>query len=120
MNAGVFWCWKAWWTYWPPWRRSASPGLTVLVFVTLIAVWALMTGGLLLAASFKMDADHGRWWMLLGAVASIVYGAALLLAPLIGALVLTWWIGAYALVFGIAMLVLALRLRAKVRGLAPA
>ncbi len=96
------------------------PGLTVLVFVTLIAVWALMTGGLLLAASFKMDADHGRWWMLLGAVASIVYGAALLLAPLIGALVLTWWIGAYALVFGIAMLVLALRLRAKVKGLAPA
>ena len=93
----------------------AWPRLTVLVFVVLLAVWALVTGGLLLAAAFKVDADHGRWWMALGALASIVYGAALLLAPLIGALVLTWWIGAYALVFGIAMLVLAFRLRARSR-----
>ena len=91
----------------------AWPGLTVLVFVTLIAVWALVTGGLLLAAGFKMDADHGRWWMILGAVASILLGFSLLAAPLIGAVVLTTWIAAYAIVFGVAMLVLAFRLKAK-------
>src|SRR5689334_9357514 len=66
------------------------PGLTVLVFVTLLGLWALVSGGFLLAASFKVEHDHGRWWMLLGALASIVYGGVLLLAPLIGALVLTW------------------------------
>jgi len=93
------------------------PGLTVVVFVLLVAGWALLTGVLLLAASFKVDADHGRWWMALGGVVSILYGAALVIAPLIGALVLTWWIGAYALVFGIAMLVLAFRLRAKFKAL---
>jgi uncharacterized membrane protein HdeD (DUF308 family) len=96
------------------------PGLTVVVFVLLVAAWALMTGGLLLAASFKVDADHGRWWMALGGMVSILYGMALVIAPLIGALVLTWWIGAYALFFGIAMLVLAFRLRARFKSLTAA
>ena len=96
----------------------AWPGLTVLVFVTLLGVWALISGGLLLAASFKVEHDHGRWWMLLGALASIVYGGLLLLAPVLGALVLAWWLGAYALVFGIAMLVLGFHLRARFRGVA--
>ena len=96
------------------------PGLTVVVFVTLLAVWALLTGALMLSAGFKVDTDHGRWWMVLGGAVSILYGLALFIAPLIGALVLTWWIGAYALVFGVAMLVLAFRLRAKVAGLVTA
>jgi uncharacterized membrane protein HdeD (DUF308 family) len=94
------------------------PGLTVALFIALIAVWALITGGFLLAAAFRLDADHGRWWLALGAVASLVYGALLLLAPMIGALVLTWWIGAYAIVFGIAMIATALHLRSRVKSIA--
>jgi uncharacterized membrane protein HdeD (DUF308 family) len=93
------------------------PGLTVVVFVALVAAWALITGGLMLTASFKLDAQHGRWWLALGGFASLVYGAALVIAPMLGALVLTWWIGAYALSFGVAMLVLAFRLRAKFKAL---
>lgn len=92
---------------------AAWPGLTVMVFVGLIAAWALITGGLMLTAAVNVDAEHGRMWLVLAALASIVYGALLVLAPMVGALVLTWWIGAYALVFGIAMLVFAFRLRAK-------
>lgn len=91
------------------------PGLTVAFFIALIAVWALVTGGFLLAASFRLDADHGRWWLALGAIASLVYGALLVIAPMIGALVLTWWIGTYALVFGIAQIAVALRLRARLK-----
>lgn len=98
----------------------ALPGLTVVVFVTLLAVWALLTGGLMLVAGFKLDPDHGRWWMVLGGVVSMLYGVLLLIAPLIGAVVLTWWIGAYALIFGVAMLVMAFRLRSKVESLMPA
>ena len=88
------------------------PGLTVVVFVALLAAWALLTGGLMLAAGIRFEGE-GRAWLILGAVVSIAYGALLAIAPIIGAVVLTWWIGAYALVFGTAMLVLAFRLRAR-------
>jgi uncharacterized membrane protein HdeD (DUF308 family) len=96
------------------------PGLTVVVFVLLVASWALLTGALMTAAAFKLDAGHGGWWLALGGLASILYGALLFLAPMIGALVLTWWIGAYALVFGAAMLATALRLHARYRSLSSA
>jgi uncharacterized membrane protein HdeD (DUF308 family) len=92
---------------------AALPGITVVVFVALIAAWALITGSLMLAAAFELDADHGRWWFVLGGAASLVYGALLILAPLMGALVLTWWIGAYAIIFDIALLIAAFKLRAK-------
>ena len=42
---------------------------------------------------------------------SLLFGIALVIAPLIGLVVLTWWLGAYAVVFGIALLVLGFKLR---------
>ena len=90
---------------------AAWPAITVVVFVAVIAAWALITGGLMFAAAMNVDDGHGRWWLVVAAVASVVYGIMLVIAPAIGALVLTWWIGAYALIFGAAMLVLAFQLR---------
>ncbi len=86
------------------------PRLTVIVFVLLMAAWALVSGGLMLGAAFKLTKDHGRWLLALGGVVSIIYDLLLAIAPLIGALVLTWWLGAYALAFGVVLLVLAFRL----------
>ncbi|HEY1944820.1 MAG TPA: HdeD family acid-resistance protein [Roseiarcus sp.] len=89
------------------------PGLTILTFVLVIAAWALVTGALMMVAAFRLQLDHGRWWLVLGGLVSILYGVLLIIAPLIGALVLTWWLGGYALVFGVLLLVLAFRLRAR-------
>jgi uncharacterized membrane protein HdeD (DUF308 family) len=86
------------------------PGLTAITFVLLIGIWALISGGVLVYSAFALKLEHGRWWLALGGVASILFGIALLVAPLVGAVVLTWWIGAYALVFGIFMVVVAYRL----------
>jgi uncharacterized membrane protein HdeD (DUF308 family) len=90
---------------------ALAPGLTVLVFVYLMAIWALVSGVLALIAAFRLRGDHGRWWLGLSAVLSIIGGVLLGIAPLLGALVLTWWLGAYAVVFGGTLLVLAFRLR---------
>jgi uncharacterized membrane protein HdeD (DUF308 family) len=89
------------------------PGLTVIAFVLLLAAWSLVSGGLMLGAAFRLSREHGRWWLALGGIVSIVFGVLLAIAPVIGAVVLTWWLGAYALMFGIALLVLAFKLRAR-------
>jgi uncharacterized membrane protein HdeD (DUF308 family) len=91
----------------------AVPGLTALAFVLLVAAWAIVTGVLELAAAFRLNIEHGRLWLVLGGVASIIFGVLMFIAPVAGAIVLTWWLGAYALVFGVTLLVLAFRLRAR-------
>ncbi len=95
---------------------SLWPGLTVLAFIALMAVWSISTGVLMLIAAFRLNLQHGRWWLVLGGIANLAFGVLLILAPLAGALVLTWWLGAYALVFGALLLALAVQLRSQRRG----
>jgi uncharacterized membrane protein HdeD (DUF308 family) len=87
------------------------PAAAVFAFVLLMAVWALASGALMLAAAVKLHASHGSWWLGLGGAASLIWGVLLLAAPLLGAVVLTWWLGVYAIVFGIALLACGWRLR---------
>ena len=89
------------------------PAITLVALVWLIAIWAVVTGALMLAGAFSLNLDHGRWWLALGGIASIIFGILLVIEPLIGAVVLTLWIGAYALVFGIFLLILAFQLHSK-------
>jgi uncharacterized membrane protein HdeD (DUF308 family) len=87
------------------------PGITVLAFVFMVAAWALVSGGLMLGAALSLRISHGRWLLVFGAIASLLYGLLLFASPFIGALVLTWWMGAHALIFGVTLIVLASRLR---------
>jgi uncharacterized membrane protein HdeD (DUF308 family) len=89
------------------------PVSAVFAFVIVTAAWALLTGVLMLISAYKLTRQHGRWWMVLSGVVSILFGIALLIAPLIGAVVLTWWLGGYAIAFGVFMLILAFRLRSR-------
>jgi uncharacterized membrane protein HdeD (DUF308 family) len=43
----------------------------------------------------------------------MLFGILMIAAPLAGAVVLTWWLGAYALVFGVALIILAFKLRSR-------
>lgn len=95
---------------------AAMPGLTVLVFVGLLAAWAIVSGALELRAAFKLTEDHGRWWLAVGGVISLIFGVVLIAAPGLGAVVVSWWVGVYATLFGASMLVLAYKLRAREHG----
>jgi len=90
----------------------AVPVLTLFALVGLVAAWALITGALEIAAAFRLrQTIRGEWLLALAGVCSILFGAALLLAPVAGAVVLAWWIGAFVMVTGIVQLALAFRLR---------
>jgi uncharacterized membrane protein HdeD (DUF308 family) len=91
------------------------PGITVASFIFLVGTWAILSGGLMLSAALRLQLDHGRWWLALGGLASVIYGVLLIAAPFLGALVLTWWLGAYAIVFGIALIAMAIKLYARRR-----
>jgi uncharacterized membrane protein HdeD (DUF308 family) len=86
------------------------PLITVIAFIYLMGAWAIVSGALLLGATFRQPAAQGRWLMGLSGVISIIWGFLLMLWPLAGALVLTWWMAGYALFFGGALLALAFKL----------
>jgi uncharacterized membrane protein HdeD (DUF308 family) len=89
------------------------PGITIFAFTIIIAAWSIVSGGLMFAAASRLGERHGRWWLAAAGILSVIFGFMLILAPLIGAIVLTLWLGAYALVFGGMLLVLAFRLRSR-------
>jgi len=89
------------------------PAITLIALVWIVAIWAIVSGALMLGAAFSLNIDYGRWWLALGGIASLIFGILLIIEPFIGAVVLTLWIGAYALVFGGFLLVLAFRLHSK-------
>ncbi|MCL2452954.1 MAG: HdeD family acid-resistance protein [Alphaproteobacteria bacterium] len=91
----------------------ALPGLTVLVFVGLLAAWAIVSGALELRAAYQLATDHGRLWLILGGIISIIFGIVLIAAPVFGALVVSWWVGAYATFFGATLIAMAFKLRAR-------
>jgi uncharacterized membrane protein HdeD (DUF308 family) len=87
------------------------PGLTALVLLYIIAAWALLTGVLELVAAVRLrKVIQNEWWLVLGGIASVLFGLVLLAAPGAGALAVVWLIGAYAIVFGILLIGLSLRL----------
>ncbi len=88
-----------------------APIITALAFVYLCGIWAIVSGVMLLMADFRLHPAHGRWLMGLGAICSIIWGILLFLWPVTGAVVMTWWLGAYALVFGCSLIGLSFRLR---------
>lgn len=87
------------------------PSAALFAFVILAAFWAVISGALMLAAAFRLKPDHGRAWLVVGGLASIAWGVLLGLFPVAGLVVLTWWLGAYALVFGVSLVFLAFALR---------
>lgn len=81
------------------------------LFLTVVPVWALIAGAGTLITAFKLDAAHGRWWLCAAAGTMIFYGARVLLAPSLGMNAPLSTLSFFEVMFGIALLGVAERLR---------
>ncbi len=88
------------------------PGITALVLIYMIGFWAILTGivEIMAAIAFRKEMTN-EWALALGGVLSIAVGAFMLIAPGSGAVALVWLIGAYAIAFGVMLVMAGLTLR---------
>ena len=88
------------------------PGITALVLLVFIATWAIATGLLQIIGAIKLRKEIDNEWMLIASgVLSVLFGVAVLARPGAGALALIFVIGAYAIFYGILLVLFSLRLR---------
>lgn len=96
------------------------PGITATVLLVFIATWAVLIGIAQIVAAIRLrKVISGEWMLATAGVVSALFGIFLIARPAAGALVVVFWIGAYAVVYGIALLVLAFKLRSWAKEFAP-
>src|SRR5439155_14286490 len=93
------------------------PGLTVAALVLLFGAYALVDGVFAIVGAFQHRHEHDRWWvLLLEGIAGIIAGVLTFIYPGVTALVLLYFIAAWAIVTGIIEIVAAIRLRKEIHG----
>jgi uncharacterized membrane protein HdeD (DUF308 family) len=88
------------------------PGLTAVMLLVLIAIWALIAGAFDVAAALRFRQElRNEWLLILSGIVSIVAGIVMLVRPGAGALAFVWLIGGFSALTGLLELVHGLRLR---------
>src|SRR6185295_5514590 len=88
------------------------PGVTALVLLVFIADWAIVLGVFQIVGAIRLRQEiDNEWTLVLGGVGSVLFGLVLLLAPVSGAIGIAWVIGTFAIIFGVLLVMAALRLK---------
>ncbi|TWT97739.1 acid-resistance membrane protein [Botrimarina colliarenosi] len=86
--------------------------IAVTTLVILLAIQSIVGGVLeIIAAVQERKQIEGEWWLILGGLLSIVFGAILLSAPLLSGGLLVQVLGVFAMIAGSVLIVASFRLR---------
>lgn len=90
----------------------ASPAVTIVVVLYLIAIWALVHGISEIYNAVKLRKDvQGEWTPFLLGIVSVVFGIVLLVKPLTAGAAVTWLVGIFLLILGVLWVIMAFRAR---------
>lgn len=99
----------------------AAPGITAFVLLFYIAVWAIAIGVLQIIAAVRLRKEiEGEWLLGLAGLAAVAFGVLLIVRPGEGVLSVLMVISVYAVLSGILLVILSLKVRnfsAKIAGL---
>ena len=87
------------------------PEQALVALIYLIGLWAIVSGVALTAAGMALIRLSGELLVAVGGILSVILGIVLLVQPAVGVVALSWWLGAYAMLFGIMLLSAAFRIR---------
>lgn len=89
------------------------PGVTALVLLFVVAFWAIMLGISEIGGAFasRKRGSNAWGWTLAAGILNVVFGVLLLIWPASGILTLVWLVGIFTLAGGLALLLLAFRVR---------
>jgi uncharacterized membrane protein HdeD (DUF308 family) len=96
----------------------AYPSVTLLVLMLLIGLRAIAIGVFELVEAFSSEGHDSRWLLGLTGVMSILLGVVLLGSPAMGGVVILWTIGIYAIIFGVMLFGVGLRILSTERRMA--
>jgi uncharacterized membrane protein HdeD (DUF308 family) len=89
------------------------PGITAIVLLTFIAIWAMIIGGLQIWGAIELRKEIEHEWLLgLSGLLSMAFGLFVLIQPGAGAISVVWIIGWFAIAAGCTYIGLAFRLKA--------
>lgn len=88
------------------------PAITLAILVYLVAIWAIVSGIVELCVAPKMGPDAaGKSILITIGIISLLFGIIVLFLPGASLIVITWLIGLYALVAGIALIAFGSQLK---------
>ena len=89
-----------------------KPDITALALLFYIALWAIATGVLEIAAAIRLrEVIKDEWLLILAGLVSVAFGVILIARPEPGALAVLALIGGYAIVFGVLVVFFAFKIR---------
>ncbi|MDT1060557.1 HdeD family acid-resistance protein [Paracoccus sp. CPCC 101403] len=111
---------ERWWAWGLEGLLSIAIGLmalfwteaTALAFIIWMAIWGVIAGVFRIVAAIRLRHEiDGEWALVLSGVLLVMWGLLMAMLPAAGLLSIAWLLGIFAVLIGITLIALSLRLR---------